>query len=229
VNAERAQSNVNALYPPHQFATFLANHDQNRTRSRLLNDDQAKTAASLQLLFGGVPFIYYGEEIGQQGNKPDENIRRPMQWTAEGGFSVDDTAVPWNDYFEDLPTRNVAAQTDDPDSLLSHYRRLIQLRLAEEALRTGNWQLVESDDRGVYAFVRQTNEDTLLVVINLSKNLVDTYTLSLDNLGLTGGTAEEIFTGNTAVTPPALTTAGGFDTYTPLPLPPYSTFVIRLE
>lgn len=226
----RTKANVIELYPPHQYATFLANHDQNRVGSRVLRDGQAKSAASMQLLFGGVPFIYYGEEIGQQGSKPDENIRRPMQWTAEGGFSVDDTAVPWNDYYEDYETRNVAAQNDDPDSLLNHYRRLVHLRLAEETLRTGSWQLVESDDSGVYAFVRQTETDTLLVVINLGRDVVDTYALSLDNLGLTAGTAEEIFAdGDTAVVAPTLTDNGGFDSYTPLPLLPYSTFVIRLE
>ncbi len=223
------QGRVLDLYPSWQFATFLANHDQNRTRSVLLSDDKVRSAASLQLLFGGVPFIYYGEEIGQQGAKPDENIRLPMQWTETGGFSVDDTAVLWRDYFRDYETRNVAAQLDDPDSILSHYRRLIHLRNAEPALRTGSWQLVASDESTVYAAVRQTDDDTLLIIINLGRNEVDTYALTLDNLGLTVGTAVEIFAGNTAVDAPTLTASGGFENYTPLPLPAYSTFVIRLE
>ena len=85
----------------------------------MLYEGQAKTAATLQLAFGGVPFIYYGEEIGMQGTKPDENIRRPMQWTAEGGFT---TGTPWNGYYEDYQERNVASQDADPDSLLNHYR-----------------------------------------------------------------------------------------------------------
>ena len=68
-------------YPPHQYATFLTNHDQSRVMSELRRrDDRAKTAASLLLTGPGVPFLYYGEEIGQAGHKPDENIRTPMQW-----------------------------------------------------------------------------------------------------------------------------------------------------
>ena len=132
VNAERAAQTTIDAYPPGQFATFLANHDQNRTRSRVLDEGQAKTAATLQLAFGGVPFIYYGEEIGMQGTKPDENIRRPMQWTAEGGFT---TGTPWNGYYEDYRERNVAGQDADPNSLLNHYRDLIRLRSEHAALR----------------------------------------------------------------------------------------------
>jgi alpha-amylase len=231
VNVERAQGQVVAHYPFQQFATFLANHDQNRTRSRVLNDEQAKIAASLQLLFGGVPFIYYGEEIGQQGTKPDENIRRPMQWDETGGFSVDETATPWNAYYEDYATRHVAGQTADPDSLLNHYRRLIRLRLAETALRQGAWELVDSGEaRSVYSFVRRTEEDTLLVLLNLGRDEIGTdgYTLSLDNLGLTEATAVELLQ-NAPVTPPTLTSNGGFTNYSPLTLPAYSTFVIRLR
>ena len=73
LDAQRAQKAVLAAYPAGQYATFLANHDQNRTRSRLIDDDQARMAATLQLLFSGVPFVYYGEEIGMSGTKPDEN------------------------------------------------------------------------------------------------------------------------------------------------------------
>jgi glycosidase len=43
------------------------------------NANRAQTAASLLLTSPGVPFLYYGEEIGHTGSKPDENIRTPMQ------------------------------------------------------------------------------------------------------------------------------------------------------
>jgi alpha-amylase len=70
--------------PDFNFATFLTNHDQNRVMSVLNgNVDKAKVAASLLLTSPGTPFIYYGEEIGMQGRKPDEDIRLPMQWSGE--------------------------------------------------------------------------------------------------------------------------------------------------
>src|SRR3990172_2838185 len=67
------------LFRPGQFGTFLTNHDQDRVMS-VLNDDveAAKNAATLFLTSPGVPFLYYGEEIGMLGRKPDEDIRRPL-------------------------------------------------------------------------------------------------------------------------------------------------------
>ena len=68
-------------FPPNQYATFLTNHDQNRVMSQLDGDEtKAKLAASILLTGPGVPFLYYGEEIGLIGVKPDEDIRLPMQW-----------------------------------------------------------------------------------------------------------------------------------------------------
>ena len=80
-------------FPPGQYAPFLTNHDQNRVMSQLsYKTDRAKLAATILLTLPGVPFIYYGEEIGMTGQKPDEKIRTPMQWTtgANAGFSEAD-------------------------------------------------------------------------------------------------------------------------------------------
>ncbi|MBL8051714.1 MAG: hypothetical protein JNM46_10875, partial [Anaerolineales bacterium] len=67
--------------PDFNFATFLTNHDQNRVMSVFNgNVAKAKMASFLMLTSPGTPYIYYGEEIGMQGVKPDEDIRLPMQW-----------------------------------------------------------------------------------------------------------------------------------------------------
>jgi glycosidase len=214
-----------AAYPPGQYATFLANHDQNRTRSVLLNDEQAKIAATLQLMSPGVPFIYYGEEIGMQGEKPDENIRRPMQWDETGGFS---TAVPWHPYFEDFPERNVVGQSANPNSLLNHYRALIQLRNNHAALRSGGWLMVETDQKSMYAFLRFNDEEAILILVNLGRKAVDNYNLSLAASPMSTNLPPTLLMGSGELQPPALNDSGGFNNYQPLSaLPPYSSFIIR--
>ncbi|NJO83248.1 MAG: hypothetical protein HC828_10790 [Blastochloris sp.] len=95
---ERAQG----IFPMGQYATFLTNHDQNRVMDQVGYDvDAARMAASLLLTTPGVPFLYYGEEIGLTGRKPDERIRTPMIWTLRtlsGGFT---SGEPWQPLAED--------------------------------------------------------------------------------------------------------------------------------
>lgn len=227
VHIERAQTTASTVYPLNQFATFLANHDQERVGSRLFNDEQAKVSASLQLLFGGVPFIYYGEEIGQQGKKPDENIRRPLQWSSAGGFT---TGTPWNDYFDDLATRNLELYQNDPNSLWHHYQKLIALRQQHGVLQTGDWHLVTTNNDNVYAFLRFTPANTLLIVVNLSKKEFTPadYHLTIEALPFPVTSATELFAG-AEVTPPTLNETGGFTEYSPAGLPPYATLVIELK
>lgn len=69
----------------YQDAIFLSNHDQNRVLSALGGDIQkGKLAASVLLTMPGTPYIYYGEEIGMLGMKPDPNIREPFLWNEKG-------------------------------------------------------------------------------------------------------------------------------------------------
>ncbi|MCX7681501.1 MAG: alpha-amylase family glycosyl hydrolase, partial [Anaerolineae bacterium] len=228
-----AHRQVSSRYPLNQFATFLTNHDQERAMSRLMGDrNRAKVAASLLLTGPGVPFLYYGEEIGQTGGKPDENIRTPMQWSAEKHAGFTTAARPWRAPQSNYTTVNVAAQTGDPNSLLSHYRSLIHLRNAHPALRVGEWREVRVEDKRVYASLRHDQKATgemLLVLINLSGEAVSDYSLSLPAGPLSAGSATALF-GAAEVQPPVLNTRGGFDEYQPLPrLEPYATYVIALK
>lgn len=225
------QEQVLELYPPHQYATFLTNHDQNRVMSEF-NDDvgSAKVAATLLLTSPGVPFIYYGEEIGMMGEKPDERIRTPMQWSAAPNTAGFTSAHPWQLLDEGYEIYNVAAQTADPASLLSHYRSLIQLRQAHPALQHGEMIPVTSSERPVYSFIRQTEDETLLIVINLNHREIDDYTLLLAEGNLSGTTRVEVLYGEGDFAVPAINTEGGFDAYKPLAvLPPRSSWVVRLS
>jgi alpha-amylase len=232
-----AQAQVLKLYPQGQYAVFLTNHDQNRVMAQLKNDPgAAKVAATLLLTNPGVPFIYYGEEIGMWGVKPDERIRTPMQW--DGGETAGFTSgVPWEDLARDHETANVAVQDSEPDSLLNHYRQLIRLRQAHPALRVGDMALVDGDTRQVYSFVRHTSEETLLVVVNLSDEPLSAYALTLESGPLSGTPFDQahgtpgatLLLGEGQPVAPTPNAAGGFDAYTPLPeLAPRGSFVIRL-
>jgi glycosidase len=224
-NVSLAQQEVVATYPAGQYATFLSNHDQNRTRSRLTSDQQAKLAATLYLTFPGVPFLYYGEEIGMQGTKPDEHLRRPMQWEPEGGFS---TGTPWQAYAEDFAERNVAQQRADTTSLLHHYDDLLALRNAHEALRVGAWLPVQADHPSIYGYVRHSDDEILLVLVNLSGRAVDGYSIQLASGPFNGGEQPALLMGVGDLYAPPITEQGGFDAYRPVELlPPYASVVIQ--
>ncbi len=221
------QKIVNGLYPPSQYAAFLTNHDQPRVMGDLNKSvNKARVAADLLLTQPGVPFIYYGEEIGMNGAKPDERLRTPMQWDSSEGTFGFTTGKPWELPQPDYATVNVEVQTDDSASLLSHYRDLIRLRNTHPALQQGTFTAVKSASSHVYSFLRQSYEETLLVVINLSGDPVSDYGLSLAG-GLTGETGT-LVEGAGELTQPEVDTNGAFSGYLPLAeLAPYSLTVIQ--
>lgn len=224
------QQQVLDRFPAGQYAAFLTNHDQNRVMSELGgNVSAAGVAATLLLTNPGVPFIYYGEEIGMTGGKPDENIRTPMQWDGTPHTAGVTTGTPWYSLQPNYEQDNVAAQTVEPGSLLSHYRTLIRLRQAHPALSIGSTLLVKSDNPAVYGFLRYTANEVLLVLANVSDRAVSGYHLTLSDGPLTGlfGAAMLFGEGQPAV--PATNQSGGFDSYTPLiDLPPHSSFIIQI-
>ena len=225
------QEQVLELYPAGQYGAFLSNHDQTRVMSHFLGDmEPAKLLAVLLLTNPGVPFMYYGEEIAMQGNKPDTRIRTPMQWTGDpfnAGFS---TVTAWQVPDASAARANIAAQTDAPDSLLNHYRQLIHLRNDSPALQHGDYLLVESSAAPVYSFLRYTDDEIVMVLINLHQRAVTDYELHLETGPLSPEVEAELLFGEGLVTPPTTNTASGFDAYVPLEtLPPRSSFVLRFN
>jgi len=130
------------------------------------------------LMLPGMPFVYYGEEIGMIGAKPDETIRTPMQWSAEsnGGFT---NGTAWESLQPDWMTKNVAAQDHDPGSLLNHYRRLIHFRNAHAALSDGALSIASANDSASAAFVRSTSTETILIALNFGDHGIDRFGITL--------------------------------------------------
>ena len=154
--------------PAWRWAPFQRNHDQTRTMTALGNDTAgAKIAATILLTLPGVPFIYYGEEIGMTGDKPDERLRTPMQWTGtSAGFT---SGTPWEAGQVDSLTTNVARESRASGSLLSFYRRLLRERLKSSALRNGELVPVPTDNDAILAYLRRDSTEVVLVAANLGK------------------------------------------------------------
>jgi alpha-glucosidase len=174
-----------ALLPSYAWPNWvLGNHDKPRLATRV-GAAQTRVAAMLLLTLRGTPTMYYGDEIGMhdvpipadQVRDPFEKnvpglglgrdpVRTPMQW-ADGPWAEFSTVTPWLPLAEDFKICNVAAERDDPTSLLSLYRRLIALRRSQAALSIGSYAPMPAAD-DLMAYVRKMDDRRLLVVLNFS-------------------------------------------------------------
>jgi alpha-glucosidase len=173
----------------------LSNHDQPRQASRLSRsagtrdvDGIARAAALLLLGLRGTPFLYYGEEIGMVDVPvPDEEIvdppariagpdfpwwnrdqcRSPMAWTGSPGAGFT-TSRPWLRIGEDARHRNVEAESADPGSVLSTYRRLLAARRKLPALRHGSYETLDVGDPDVFAWRRTAEGSSAVVAVNFA-------------------------------------------------------------
>ena len=214
-----------ADYPPGQRAVFLTNHDQARTMTRLGDDvPAAKAAAAILLTQPGVPFLYYGEEVGLLGDKPDERIRTPMPWddSTTVGFT---TGTPWQPPQDGAATANVATQSADPASLLSAYRDLIALRAAHPALRGAETVAVPASTDRVLAYLRHAGDETILVIANFGL-AIEGVSLDLSAAGcVTDGMTAEVLYGGDEVAP----VAGDLAAYVPVAeLAPSQVLIVGL-
>ena len=165
-----------AAQPAYRWAPFQRNHDQTRTMTVLGNDvAAAQLAATILLTLPGLPFVYYGEEIGMTGDKPDERLRTPMQWTGSAaGFT---SGKPWESLQADSITANVAAEDHATNSLLNLYRQLMHLRAADPALRNGALVPVATGSEAVLAYIRKDGARQVLVVANLGSRPAAAFAL----------------------------------------------------
>jgi maltose alpha-D-glucosyltransferase/alpha-amylase len=174
-----------------RLAPLLENH---RGRIHLMN--------GLLFSFPGTPIVYYGDEIGMGDNiyLGDRNgVRTPMQWSGDrnAGFSRSNpqqlflpVIIDPQYHYEQV---NVEAQQSNQYSLLWWMKRLIAMRKRYKAFGRGSMEFLHSDNRKVLAYVRRYEDETILVVANLSR-LVQCFDLDLSEykgmvpVELSGGT-----------------------------------------
>ena len=229
-------------YPFLQFGTFVENHDlynldtQNYTALRLkerltdsdaaVKDLKAKVAAAWLLTAPGVPFVYYGSEIGQTG----AYARKPMQWNSgpNAGFT---TGSPWEALGPDIAKYNVEDEQKDPNSFLNLYKKLIALRKAEVSLRRGAYKSINTNNNGVYAYMRTSGSDVIVTVLNLTGSEQKNVALSVSGTPIPGGNYQ---LGNllnaSQVAAPVTVAGGGISGWVPYAtIPAGGYYVLKLQ
>ncbi|MBN1161854.1 MAG: hypothetical protein JXA17_07905 [Dehalococcoidales bacterium] len=158
-----------------------ANHDIKRPSSDGRTASDLKVIFTFLLTWPGVPFIYYGDEIGmryipgmpsKEGGYTRTGARTPMQWDdgQNAGFSIagkDRLYLPL-DPRQNRPT--VKKQAGDTGSLLHHVRKLIALRKNSPALQAVGALIplqVKNNDRH-FAYLRQSGSERFLIALNPS-------------------------------------------------------------
>jgi len=162
----------------------LGNHANHRIATRV-GSAQARVAAMLLLTLRGTPTMYYGDEIGmrdveippdqvqdpQELNVPGLGLgrdpeRTPMQWddSENAGFTTD---KPWLPVGSDYKERNVISQKNDPHSILTLYKRLIELRSREAALSVGDYLPFDVNEH-LISYIRDGGDRRFLVSLNLT-------------------------------------------------------------
>lgn len=228
-------------YPAGGVATFLSNHDQNRVMSELRGDfDAARSAAAVLLTAPGVPFLYYGEEVGLQGRKPDPEIRTPLPWTAVEPGRGFTTGTPWEAFAPGAESATVETQAADPESLLAAYRDLVRLRGEHPGLSGGTLIPASTGSPSVAAWLSVGSGETLLIVHNLSDEDLSGVGLSFGAGSLCGVPTAEVLGAVPAsaasdgpvgsMSGPDVQPDGGVNGYVPLDrLPAHSSWVIRVS
>ena len=185
-----------------------------------MNLSELKVAAALNFLIGGVPSLYYGQEIGTHGKQIEISaegeripVRQSYKWypgaTGTGMASWYLNNAPWEEK-EEIINNGFSSQEQQAtsNSLLDFYKEMIQLRRRQPAIGLGNYKNVSNASDNVISFTREGGNQKILIMINLSDSqqvvtITDT-TLSLQKLQVIIGSDNYKFHrgGSTLVLPP---------------------------
>ena len=164
------------------MTTFLNNHDQTRTVSYLGSVEKAKLAAAIQLTLPGMPFIYYGEELGQLSNSTDPNRREAMDWYAsakgEGMCVLDEKffGVP-SKYTKANDGISLEEEINDENSIYNYYKKLTQLRTDNPIFFSGNYFSIESKSLNCYTVTDENYPYGMFVAHNVTGSILELNTL----------------------------------------------------
>jgi glycosidase len=179
-----ADSTLAMLPPGKEQVVFVENHDVPRFASEVKgNLAKLKVGCALNLLMGGVPAIYYGQELGMTGSSAkfgatDANEipeRQAFEWYASGqgkgmAYWYKQTG-PYKDQFnDDKPNDGISLEEErkDPNSLFNYYKAMISLRKSNRAITKGSYKTLINNNDQVFSFIRQFGDKAVIVVVNIS-------------------------------------------------------------
>ncbi len=195
LNAIKSKNDKAILHP------FLSNHDMDRIGGFMSVDSgRAYIGANMYLLSPGSPFIYYGEEIcmkGSRGNaQTDANRRLAMLW-GDNDTVEDPVGTTYDKTLQINGT--VKSQSRDKNSLLNHYKKLIQIRNAYPEISRGNYKSIETDINNFGGFISSYNNSEIAIFhntstkelkIDISKYIDKEFDEVITFVGLNGGSYE---------------------------------------
>jgi glycosidase len=181
-----------------QQVIFIENHDTPRFSFGVDGDiSKLKIGAALNLLLGGIPSIYYGQELGMTGTSgkfggTDANEipdREAFEWyksdQGKGMAYWYKLKGPWKDKFNnDKPNDGVSLEEEqnDPNSLWSFYRDMISLRRSNPTLIQGLYKTLANNNDQIFSFERTEGNKKVIVTINLSDKSQDTVIQPTENV-----------------------------------------------
>lgn len=173
---EESEKTLKENNPKGYASYFLSNHDQDRISS-IMDETQNKCAASLLCLMPGTPFMYYGEEIslkGVRGEKDNTDAMRrlPMIWsekdkTGECKYPENNTSYLFTG---DQVSKGAEDQLKDTNSLLNHYKKVINIRNKYPFLKNGVFKSLSKDilAKGAFGYQISLNDEYINIYHNFS-------------------------------------------------------------
>ena len=222
------------------------NHDNPRSWDRYgdgAHDDLiARIIAAMLYTIRGSAMMYYGQEIGMVTTPPTrvedvkdpigkigwpkekgrDGERTPMQWddSKNAGFSTAD--VTWLPVAPNYKTVNVKVETPEPDSLLNWYKKLIEMRATNPALRDGPLTMLDPTNTNVLSYVRKgpAGSPSIVVALNFTAQ-PQTVSLNLKGTGASGTNVKTLMT-----SAPSLQST---TTLTHIELPPFASWIASVQ
>jgi glycosidase len=171
-----------------QQVVFIENHDMQRFADAVKGDPgKLRVGCALNLLIGGVPSIYYGQELGMKGNKGNFGMtdgndipdRQAFEWYKgdEGpGMAYWYKNGPWwTKNNTDIPNDGISLEEEknDSKSLWNFYRKIISLRKNNTIITAGTYTNLVNNNDHVFSFMRYNGHEKFIVVVNLSAEKQD--------------------------------------------------------